>query len=427
MMELADLGDDEHQLGVEERRANRYRRFMMWVVALGVAVLVVQWFRIGVRPRGDFHLHWEMGRRMAAHTFIYEFGDDYPYPPFWGLAHAPLSAMPMHAAQVFLFPQFVGALALLVWSLRQISRSHFAVDRRALFWATAAAFVLVSRYLVRDMLECGVNLLLVALSYYAVSLWSRHQDWRAGWTLGLAIALKCTPVLFALYFLWKRQWKVAFTTGIATIAFSVSPILWMGSTAYVHAMRTWTENVSHGVAQTDPSRGITGEEPIQNLALRPALARFLMRLPAGHNLRHDHPLSIDFLDLSPPTAGTVVRGLLFALVVIVAWKLRPRDLPDQSNSDRDPRHSPAIPWECAAISVSLLLYSPITWGQHCVGILPAMYLVCCSQAAGHGLPVGFKWIVGYLAVTTLLFNREFLGMELTQLVDSYHLPTWGLC
>lgn len=428
MSKLSNLVVDGLWPGVAELRNQRHRQYVMCLIAIGAAVLLMQWFRIGVKPRGDFHLHWEMGRRMATHSFIYEFGDDYPYPPFWGLAHAPLSAMPMNAAQVFLFPQFLGSLALLIWSLRQLGREHYPVSGAALFWATVAAVILASRYLLRDMMECGVNLLLVALSYYAVLLWSRRQDWRAGLTLGLAIALKCTPALFAAYFLWKRQWKMVFTTSIAALAFSVSPIFWMGSHAYVHAMQTWTGNVFRGVTVVDPSRGITGEEPIQNLALRPALARFLLQLPADHNLRHDHPLTIEFLDLEPATAGTVVRCVLIGVMLIVMWNLRPHRGNDLGNcGNTDPRRSRRVLWECTAISTSLLLYSPITWGQHCVGILPALYLACCHRASGYRWPSAFHWIIGYLAATTLLFNREIIGIDLTHLTDSYHIPTWGLC
>ena len=39
-------------------------------------------------------------------------------------------------------------------------------------------------------------------------------------------------------------------------------------------------------------------------------------------------------------------------------------------------------WEGAVISLLILLYSPVTWKQHCVGVLPALYLVCRAALAG---------------------------------------------
>lgn len=411
--------------------APRQRLWMRIAIGVGIAIMVVQWFRIGVKPRGDFHLHWETGRRMVAQTFIYENGDNYPYPPFWGLAHAPLAAMPMPSAQVFIFPLYLGSLVLLLWSLRRLSQDYFPLNRTTLFWATAAAVLLSSRYLIRDMMECGVNLMLVALSYFAVLLWSERKEWKAGFALGFAIALKCTPALFVGYFLWKRQWKIVATTTVAVAAFTLSPVLLMGPTAYQHAMRTWTGTLFNGVTVTDPSKGITGEEPIQNLGLRPAMARFLMHLPEGHNLRVDHPLSFDFLNLSPEAASKAVRGTMLFVVIAVAWTLRSRK--DEFTPTYDgqsvvnPRKSPTVLWECSAISLALLLYSPITWGQHCVGILPAMYMACGYFATHSRLPTWFKCVIVYNAIVTLVFSRGLIGKELTYLLDGYHLTTWGLC
>lgn len=412
---------------------SRQRMWMRIAIGVGIAIMLVQWFRIGVKPRGDFHLHWETGRRMVAQTFIYENGDNYPYPPFWGLAHAPLSAMPMHAAQVFVFPLYLGSLVLLLWSLRRLSQDYFPLNRATLFWATAAAVFLSSRYLVRDMMECGVNLMLVALSYFAVLMWSEHKEWKAGFALGFAVALKCTPALFVGYFLWKRQWKVVGTTIVAVVAFTLSPALLMGPSAYEHAMGTWLGTVFNGVTVIDPSKGITGEEPIQNLTLRPAMARFLMHLPEGHNLRVDHPLSVDFLDLSPEVASKVVRGTMLLIVIAVVWTFRSRkdeftsNSESEEHSDTNPRKSPTVLWECSAISLALLLYSPITWGQHCVGILPAMYLACGYYATHHRLPIMFKCVITYHVVTTVVLSRGLIGKDVTYLLDGYHIATWGLC
>jgi hypothetical protein len=41
---------------------------------------------------------------MMAGEYIYAGDLDYPYPPFWGLAHAPLTVFSRHTAQVVAFP-----------------------------------------------------------------------------------------------------------------------------------------------------------------------------------------------------------------------------------------------------------------------------------------------------------------------------------
>ena len=78
-----------------------------------------------------------------------------------------------------------------------------------------------SLQVVRDLTECGVNTLLVAYCWLGVYLWSRGRDIAGGVSLGLAMALKCTPALFWVYFLWKRQWRMAVATAVAAVAFKV--------------------------------------------------------------------------------------------------------------------------------------------------------------------------------------------------------------
>ena len=386
------------------------------VVIVAAAVIVgLQWIRIAAKPRGDFLLHWELGRRLAAGEFIYERGLDHPYPPFWGLAHAPLSVVSMPVAQTLLFPLFLISAAGLLWALRRLSQDHLPLSRDATFWVAAAALALGSRFLVRDMLECGVNLMLVALSWCAVYLWTRHRDWLAGITLGLAMALKCTPTLFLAYFVWKRQWKVAAATTAAAATFTLSPMLWMGPVEYARAGQFWFERAWRGVGEEDPSQGVLGPEPLQNVSLRPSLARFLMHLPEGHAGRIEHPFYVDFANLSPRTAGFVIKAVLLLLLAGLAWKSR-KPVTD--------RRDPAVLWECAAASLLILLYSPITWGQHCVGVVPAFYLLTRRWAVGHSMPAGTRAVLAVYVILVLGMNRSLIGKQWSWLLDSYHVQTW---
>jgi hypothetical protein len=70
-----------------------------------------------------------------------------------------------------------------------------------------------------------------------------------------------------------------------------------------------------------------------------------------------------------------------------------------------------------------LLYSPITWKQHCVGVLPALYLICRMRFAGYRLP---NWTFAALtvyALFALILSRELIGRDTVKLLDSYHVKT----
>ena len=73
-----------------------------------------------------------------------------------------------------------------------------------------------------------------------------------------------------------------------------------------------------------------------------------------------------------------------------------------------------------------LLYSPITWGQHCVAVIPALYLITRTAIFERSMP---SWMVQILFAYTglvLVLNRALVGKNISRLMDSYHLTTWCL-
>ncbi|MCC7419200.1 MAG: DUF2029 domain-containing protein [Planctomycetaceae bacterium] len=398
--------------------SRRQRWLKISVVVLGLAIWGILWGRLITRPDGDFHLHWELGRRMAAGEYLYAHGTDYPYPPFWGLAHLPVSLLECHTAQVVSFPLFFAALVTLLWTLNKLTGRSIPLSKDYVFWSTAAAVALGSRYLVRDMPEVGVNLTLVALSYLGVWLWTQRREGWGGVSLGLAMALKCTPTLFLAWFIYKRQWRMVATTTLAAAAFTLSPALIMGPAEFQRTFTAWAGRVTEGLRQSDPSRGVLGEEPYQNMSLKLALARYLTVVETKTYIsRPNHPWYVDFLDLDHTTAQWIIRGVLLALLAAVGWIYR-RPVSDRGDI--------GLVWECAGLSLLILLYSPITWGQHCVGLLPALYVICRRRFGGEALRTWEAVALAAFGIVILALNRGFIGPELSRLVASYRDATFGI-
>jgi len=87
------------------------------------------------------------------------------------------------------------------------------------------------------------------------------------------------------------------------------------------------------------------------------------------------------------------------------------------------RGDASVQFECATISLLILLYSPITWKQHCVGVIPALYLICRMRFVGYRLP---HWIFAALtvyALFALVLSRELIGQGAVKLLDSYRVKT----
>jgi alpha-1,2-mannosyltransferase len=387
---------------------------------------MVYWVRIVLKAQGDFPNHWELGRRMLFGEFIYDGGLDFVYPPFWALAHAPLALIDVHVAQIMAYALAPLALAGLLWTLHQLTQELLPLDSNRLLWSTTVALALGFHFFTRDLPEIGINTALVTLSWLAIYLWTKNRVGAAGISLGLAAALKCTPLLFVAYFALKREWKMVAVSSSAFVLFSLSPMIVQGPDQYVRTMRTWLQNVAAGIADPDPSRGPLGEEKVENLSLRPALARYLMHLPYGHLGRPEtsdspdrpnrlpNPFYVQFIDLSPYWAGVAVRAIMIGMLFAIVWSFRkrPSNLTDTS-----------VLFECATISLLILLYSPITWKQHCVGVIPALYLICRMRFAGYRLPGWTFAALTVYALFALILSRELIGQDAVKLLDSYHAKT----
>ncbi|MGH7192609.1 MAG: hypothetical protein ACREJM_03640, partial [Candidatus Saccharimonadales bacterium] len=162
---------------------------------------------------------------------------------------------------------------------------------------------------------------------------------------------------------------------------------------------------------------VLGPETLQNLSLRPAIARGLMRLPAGHVARLEHAWYFDFLDLPPVTAGRIAKAALLLLLALVAWLVRGPVVR---------RDDAAVLWECAAVGVLALLLSPITWYQHCVALVPPFYLLARTAASGARADRWDVSIAVLFVAVHLVLSRGLIGRDLTLLMASYHVTTWTL-
>jgi hypothetical protein len=183
-------------------------------------------------------------------------------------------------------------------------------------------------------------------------------------------------------------------------------------------MRHWLETVQTGASQPSPIQGVLGDEETHNLSLRPSLGRLLVAAPEGHKGRLDHPWRVQPLDLDPTLAGWIVKALLIGLVAGCAAFVGPTS---------PARDGIGVLWEAAAVGLLMLLLSPITWRQHCVGALPALVLIAWRRVACGPDPA--RWVrlaLLFYVVAVLLLDRGLIGADLTRLLDSYSLTAWAL-
>jgi Glycosyltransferase family 87 len=163
----------------------------------------------------------------------------YHYPTGRLLFDEFLSVLPHIFARALVFIAAIGSLFVTrdIWRAfaAKIKPAPPAVD----FCASAGALILFARWVVRDLDDCGLQvLLLLVLSMGAWALYRAKWVQARAW-VGLAVTYKLTPSLFLPLLLWKRRFVEAAAAIAFVIVFNlIAPALFWGRTR--HGMPSFT-------------------------------------------------------------------------------------------------------------------------------------------------------------------------------------------
>lgn len=246
----------------------------------------------------------------------------FTYPPIAAALFTVFTPLPLWAGSMLLTVISIAALVLVFRLIlgRFVQRS--ATD----LWWLASGLCVGAIWLqpVADTLKYGqVNILLMTLVVVDMTLGHRRR-W-GGVLVGLAAAIKLTPLVFLLYFVLRRDWRASITTVASTIGFTTLGFLIAPS----DSRQYWTETIF------DPGR-IGGPIYSQNQSIRGELLR---------------------LQVDSSAVWLAVSALVVALIAWTAWRLMAVGA-----------HTPAL----VVVAFSALYASPLSWDQHWVWVAPLL-------------------------------------------------------
>lgn len=371
-----------------------------WV---GMVLFLVSAVTFMVGPLGDFPVPYRLDvdvYRTGAQVFL-DGGAVYgPMPELSQGGHLPFTYPPIAAALFTIFavmPLWLGSTLLTLTSIACIALVlRIALGqtcnrpRTQLWWLVATAMAIGLWFgPVRETLVVGqVNAVLMAL--VVVGAIPGRGKWWGGTLIGLAIAIKLTPMVFLLLLVLRRDWRGSATTVASFLAFTGIGHLLMP----LDSVQYWTQTL------TDTDR-----------IGRPAFAT---------NQSINAVLSRLGLDGSTRTLVWFVVAMVVGLLIAwVAGRLLAYG------------HDTAA---TITVGFAALFCSPVSWGHHWVWALPLVVLMLVWAARPETDTKRWLWLAGtgtlvFLATPKWWFpNENDVELQwnvLQQIVGSSYL-VWGL-
>lgn len=257
------------------------------------------------------------------------------YPPLAALAFAPLGALPYPVAKGVFTLAMVLLLGLI--SFAMVRRRQFTLPGEALL------FMLVSFPVLATVERGQVDSLVLYLTLLAYWTGGRRPALPA-LALALASLLKLFPLLVLLFYGWRRQWGMVFSTLAWIGGLLALPYLHFGPTIYWHFLQR-TLPTQLGQIATDLPLHLHGQGIV--------LGKIVQSIDAPDLL-----VSHDFVNgymnplLSSHTGGAVVAGAIATVILLWATRKSPKDL------------------QFYAFLTVLNLYNPVAWIMGLVWYLP---------------------------------------------------------
>lgn len=196
------------------------RYFSLLLIVIAVVTSIISVYRSS-HGSNDFDTYYYTGKAVLEHSGIYYKGDYYKdafkggpflYAPVWACFFSLFAWMPIQLAAVIwnLLNFFIFLISLsLMGSL--LSES----DKKNTAWVSSAnrihlviAGIMLLLLLFDNLTMAQINILILFLILVALAARKKGAEFLGGTILSAAILVKLTPVLFCLYFVSKKSWKV---------------------------------------------------------------------------------------------------------------------------------------------------------------------------------------------------------------------------
>lgn len=401
--------------------------------AIGLAIAVSIPFLRKTDSQFD-NVYLRAAHRLQTGADIYPLEDGYLYPPLMAWMAIPLTWVTPAVARIIWLAINLTVLAFVLAAAWRLSGGkglkRFGDPREHLILWLGLACAL--RYALdclqnqqTDIVVIGLVLAGCCLLPSDSSPGNRLSVLGAVVCFGLAAAMKCTPLLFAPYLLWRRRWISGLSLAALALGLNLLPNLtstppeggwWLGE---------WTERYLAVLARSDHHPGVWGSAVTLNQSWSGAVYRWL----ATTWTWDAHGVSV--VPVSPLLTPTAMKLLVYgseltALLVIGFLAYRPRKPLENPKADALRTlevEAQLANVEYATVLTLMVLLSPMSSKPHFLVLLVPAWLLA-RRAVNHQDRVSLA-ILGLAILAGGLTIKDLAGTNLATLAMWFGGVTWS--
>lgn len=347
----------------------------------------------------------------------------YAYPPAMAMFAVPLAQLPLRwslAAWYFVNVMAMSAAVACAWrligatSLAKLDRTWWTV-----FWL---GLFLASRFLVAPLENQQFDVVITACVFAGcLALWHDRDLSVAIW-LGIAAAMKCTPLLFAPYLLWRGKIRTAGLIVLVAVLVNRLPDYFWPRPDGGSYLGDWIGTFLLKLGRTAP--GVWDSDVLLNQSLSGLVNRLAQ---SGLPLSTAQLPSVwtMFSDTSTSVIRWTTYGSSVALLALTAWNFgrpgRATAAPAVAGDVPLPWSNLKTPLEVSAVLCLMLLLSPMSSKAHYVVLLLPCLLVSRAVIENR---LDWKCWLPPIILFGPLTAKGITGKPLGDLMLAWGFPTW---
>lgn len=279
-------------------------------------------------------------------------GKNNTWPPFFSFFTTPLAlsedflglAVTKELWYFINFAAFIASIQMISLMLYK-KKPAFLPQKNGFDFSSDLVFVpffLILPGFIYNFFMLQINMFVLFLTIAGLFFYNRDKNWKAGFFFGLAAAIKAYPGLFLIYFIFRKQWKVAGTMFVWSAGFTLFPILFYGFERYIGLMMEWIS-----ISFFKPF--VIGYKSSNNQSLYAFWERLL-----AHQFHITQPASIL---IKAANFSSIFAILSAAFISISRFPLKKASITGFI--------------EFSIICIMMMLFPPIAWRHYWVLLLPA--------------------------------------------------------